>query len=69
MHERKAIVIYEEDSATTIMKPFSEEHFNYLIVVNEDAYGEMTGILVPKSELKFKLNLCDEEFEKMVNKL
>ena len=70
MHERKAVVIHEEDfSAMTILKPFSEEYLNYLFVIYEDAYGEMKGSLMLKTDLKSRLNLCDKEFEVMLNKL
>jgi len=70
MHPRKTVVIHEEDfSAITIMKPFSDEYLNYLIVVHEDAYGEMRLDLAPKDGLKKRLNLCDEEFNEMINKL
>ena len=66
---RKAIVIYEEDSAITILKPFSEEHLNYLCVINEDAYGEFLGELITKTELKKRLNYSDEEFNKILKQL
>lgn len=70
MQPRKNIVIHEEDfSAITIMRPFSDEYLNYLIVVHEDAYGEMRADLVEKDKLKKRLSLCDEEFEEMVTKL
>lgn len=70
MHERKAIVIHEEDfSGTTILKPFSDEYLNYLIVVCEDAYGEFSGNLVKKDELKKRLGLSDEDFEEMLKKI
>ena len=67
---RKAVVIHEEDfSAITIMKPLSDEYLNYLIVVFEDAYGEMKLDIVPKDGLKKRLNYCDEEFDEILNKL
>lgn len=70
MQNRKTVVLHEEDfSAITILKPFSEEYLNYLYVIYEDAYGEMTGSLTPKTELKKRLSLCDEEFNEMINKL
>lgn len=71
MHERKAVVVHNDDdfSATTILKPFSEEYLNYLYVICEDAYGEFSGALVAKTDLKKRLNICDEEFEKMLKKL
>ena len=69
MHERKAVVIPEDDSAVTVLKPFSDEYLNYLIVVHEDAYGEVMTNLTAKSELKERLNFTDEEFEAMLEKL
>ena len=70
MHERKAVVIPEEDfSAITVMKPFSDEYLNYLIVVHEDAYGEVMTNLTPKSDLKKRLKFTEEEFEIMLAKL
>ena len=70
MQPRKNVVINEEDfSAITIMKPFSDEYRNHLIVVHEDAYGEMRLDITPKDDLKKRLSLCDEEFEEILNKL
>ena len=70
MQTRKNVVIHEEDfSAITIIKPFSEEYLNYLFMIFEDAYGEMKGVLITKTELKKRLNLCDEEFNELINKL
>jgi hypothetical protein len=67
---RKAVVIHEEDfSAMTLLKPFSDEYLNYLIVVHEDAYGEMRADLTPKDELKKRLNLCDEEFNELLKQV
>jgi hypothetical protein len=67
---RKAVVIHEEDfSSITIMKPFSDEYLNSLIVVSEDAYGEMKLDIVPKDGLKKRLSYSDEEFEEMLKKL
>ena len=40
MKARKAIVIYDDDSAMTLLKPISEEYNNQLLVIYEDAYGE-----------------------------
>jgi len=40
MTSRKAIVISEDDSAMTLLKPFSGEYRNHLFVVHEDAHGE-----------------------------
>ena len=70
MHERKAVVIPEEDfSAVTVLKPFSDEYLNFLIVVHEDAYGEVMTKLTLKSDLKKRLKFTDEEFEAMLARL
>lgn len=70
MQPRKNVVIFEEDfSSLTIMKPFSDGYRDFLIVVDEDAYGEMSGKLVEKSKLKMRLSLSDVEFDEMVKNL
>ncbi len=70
MQPRKSVVIHEEDfSSITIMKPFSDGYRNHLIVIHEDAYGEMMTNLTPKSDLKKRLSLSDEEFEEMQKRL
>lgn len=69
MHVRKAITIYDEDSAVTILKPLSGEHTNELFVVYEDAYGEATGVLAKMDDMKLSLNLTNEEFEEILKEL
>ncbi len=70
MQPRKNVVIHEEDfSSITIMKPFSDGYRNHLIVVHEDAYGEMNAKLTTSNDLKIRLSLTDEEFEIMLAKL
>jgi len=70
MKPRKNIVIHEEDFASlTIMKPFSDGYHNHLIVVHEDAYGEMNARLTTHNDLKIRLSLTDEEFDEMMKKL
>ena len=70
MQTRKNVVIHEEDfSAITIIKPFSEEYLNYLFMIFEDAYGEMKGVLITRTELQKRLSLGDDEFNKIINKL
>ena len=69
MNIRPAITIFDEDSALTLLKPYSDEYRDQLFVIHEDAYGEMTGILEYKSELKRKLNITNEEFEELLLKL
>jgi len=51
------------------MKPFSEGYTNHLIVVHEDAYGEMNARLSSHNDLKIMLSLTDEEFDEMIKKL
>ena len=56
------------------MKPFSHEYLNKLIVVSEDAYGEMKLETIPKDDLRKRLNHCEEEyteeeFEELLKKL
>lgn len=70
MQPRKNVVIHEEDfSAITIMRPFSDGYRDYLIVVHEDAYGEVMCKITSHNDLKIRLSLSDEEFDEMVNKL
>lgn len=71
MHTRKAVVVHgiDEFSATTILRPISEEYMNYLYVICEDAYGEFHGDLVTRLELKKRLGFSDEEFEDMLKQL
>jgi hypothetical protein len=74
MHERNAIVVVahgndDEFSATTVLKPMSEEYLNYLYVICEDAYGEFSGGLVQKPVLQERLQYSDDEFELLLKKL
>jgi len=70
MQPRKNVVVHVEDfSSITIMKPFSEGYTNHLIVVHEDAYGEMNARLSSHNDLKIMLSLTDEEFDEMIKKL
>jgi len=70
MCTRKNVVVDEEDfSALTIMKPFSDGYNNHLIVVHEDAYGEVMCKVTTHNDLKIRLSLTDEEFEKLLKKL
>lgn len=66
---RKAITIGEEDWAMTFLRPYSGEWKDYLIVVEEDAYGEFKGILKPIKEIKDSLNISDAELHEMLVKL
>jgi hypothetical protein len=66
---RHAITIFDEDCAHTILKPFSDEYKDMYYVLFEDAYGEAIGEMIPESNLKFKLNLTDDEFNECINAL
>ena len=67
--KRPAITIFEEDSALTVLRPFSQEYRNMLFVIQEDAYGEATGILMAIDDLKLRLNVNEEDFQEMLNSL
>lgn len=69
MNKRKAITFHEEDEATTFLRPYSAEWKDYLIVIEEDAYGEFKGILKPIKEIKSSLNISDEELHEILVKL
>lgn len=69
MNIRPAVVIFDVDSALTIVKPISSSYCEQLYVIREDAYGEIIGMLEYKLELKNKLNLSDAEFEEILLKL
>ena len=66
---RKAITIFNEDSAMTLVKPFSGEYDKELFVIHEDAYGEIIGILKPISEIRENFNGTNEEFNELINQL
>jgi hypothetical protein len=66
---RKAITIFDEDTAMTLVKPFSAEYHNQLIVIHEDAYGEAIGVLTPIDEIRSKFDGTDEEFQEILNQL
>jgi len=66
---RKAVTVFDEFDAWTLIKPFSDEYLKFLIVVHEDAYGEFTGTLTPIDELKKKFSGSEEEFQEMLKQL
>lgn len=66
---RKAITLYDEDMAMTLLKPISSEYNNYLIVIYEDAYGEMTAKLTPIITLRKNFSGGDEEFDEILKNL
>lgn len=69
MNKRKAISLFDEDTATTFLRPYSGEYHNCLIVITEDAHGEFNGIITPIKDIKNKLNITDEELAEMIVKL
>jgi len=69
MIERKSITIYDEDTAMTLLKPLHSEYQDYLIVIHEDAYGEVISSLTPINTIKLKLKITSEEFDEMLNKI
>jgi hypothetical protein len=66
---RKAVSVFDESDATTFLKPFSGEYLNYLIVIHEDAYGEMRLELVPIDEIGKNFGGSDEEFQEILKQL
>jgi len=69
MNTRKAITIYDEDSAMTLVKPLSGQYSNQLFVIHEDAYGEAIGTLTPIDEVRKKFDGSDEEFQEILSQL
>jgi hypothetical protein len=63
------MTIFDEDTAMTLVKPFSDEYHGQLFVIYEDAYGEAIGILTPISEVRSKFEGTDEEFQEILNQL
>ena len=66
---RKAVVVSEDDSAVTLLKPFSGNYDNHLFVVHEDAYGEARMTIERIDDLRIKLNVSDEEFNEILKDL
>jgi len=69
MNTRKAITIFDEDTAMTLVKPISGQYRNQLFVIHEDAYGEAIGALTPIDEVRKKFGGSDEEFQEILNQL
>ena len=69
MIKRNAIIFYDEDEAMTILKPFSKEHENKVIIIHEDAYGEISLNIVKISEFQKKFFGSDEEFYEILKSL
>jgi hypothetical protein len=66
---RKAITIYDEDSTSTFMKPFSEEYSNQLLIIHEDAYGKAVLVMESIEDIKKKFSGDSEEFDEMLRQL
>lgn len=67
--KRKSVTIVEEFEAITLLKPFSDEYRDFLIVIHEDAYGEFSGVLEPITEIRKKFGGSDEEFNQILHDL
>lgn len=66
---RKAVVVSEDDSAMTLLKPFSGQYQNHLFVIHEDAYGEARMTIERIDDIRIKLSLSDEEFNEILSNL
>lgn len=66
---RKAVTIYDEWDATTFLKPCSDEYRNQLIVIYEDAHGELSMKPTPIEDIKKNYSGGEEEFQEMLNQL
>lgn len=66
---RKAVVVFDEFSSMTLLKPFSGEYRNHLFVISEDAYGEAVLNTTLITDVKTRLNLSDEEFNEILKDL
>ena len=69
MKARKAIVIYDDDSAMTLLKPISKEYNNQLLVIYEDAYGEAVLEIKSIEDIKKNFINTDEEFNEILKQL
>jgi hypothetical protein len=69
MSIRKAITIFDEDTAMTLLKPHSKEYDNMLFVIYEDAYGEINGKLKSINDVKALFNGTSEEFDVILSQL
>jgi len=69
MKKRNAVTIFDEDCALTVLRPFSAEYKHMLFIIQEDAYGEATGILTTIDDLRHRLNVDESEFQEMLDNL
>jgi len=67
---RKAVTVFPDDfDACTYLKPLSDEYLNFLIVICEDAHGELTMNIKPIEELKKNFSGGEEEFQEILKQL
>lgn len=66
---RKAVVISEDESAMTLLKPYSGQYENQLFVIHEDAFGEAYMTIERIDDLRKTFIGCDEEFNEILDKL
>jgi hypothetical protein len=69
MTTRKAITIFDEDTAITLVKPFSGNYDGQLFVIHEDAYGEAVGIMTPIEQIRKNFGGTTEEFDEILRQL
>ena len=69
LHKRNAITIYDDDMAYTFMKPLSEEHGHEIIMVYEDAYGDMSTKYVDIPYIKDRFKLIEYDIQELVTEL
>lgn len=66
---RKAITIFEDDTAITLVKPFSDEYRGFLFVIYEDAYGEIVGELKSINEIRERFEKTEENIDEIISQL
>ena len=64
---RKAVTIYVDWDATTFLKPCSDEYRDQLIVIYEDAHGELSMKPTPIKEIKKNYGGSEDEFQELLN--
>ncbi len=66
---RKAITIFEDDTAITLVKPFSDEYRGFLFLIYEDAYGEIIGELKSINEIRERFESATENINEIISQL
>jgi hypothetical protein len=68
LHKRNAYTIYNDDTAFTFIKPLSADHEGELIMLFEDAYGDMNTKYLRIEEIKYdsKYGFTNAEFNKLL---